>query len=96
MKEDHDGIRCFNYNQRGHIALKCPSSAALFCEESESTDHSNPSEDKEEVFRLGILEGVPVGNILLDTGGTRTLVQGSLLLQQCLVEGKDHRSLCPW
>ena len=79
-KKAQSSIKCFNCKKQGHMASKCPESKALFCrEQRESNDLA--------VYRSGLVEGQEVQKILLDTGCSRTMVQGSLVPQHKFLEG---------
>ena len=81
-------LRCFHCNQRGHMASQCPNNAALYCEEGEPKGQTTSPERQGVVYRRGMVEGVPVTDMLLDTGTTRTMVREDLVPPKKRVEGK--------
>ena len=92
------GPRCFNYHQLGHIAAKCPSSAAMFCCGSDC--RKQPAGGGECVYQskclgisyAGTVEGTAVSDIMLDTGATRTLVWRDLVPKEKI--GGGEISIC--
>ena len=81
-------VRCYNCKQRGHVATKCPSNAALFCQGEEQANDSTPQRVVKEAHRHGIVEGVHVSNILLDTCATRSMIREDLLPPDHRVDGE--------
>ena len=75
----------YNCKQKGHIAARCPSKASLYCDSDGIGEEASRSSD---VYRSGNVNGVPVEDILLDTGATRTLVREDLVPTRSRVDGK--------
>ena len=73
-------VTCFNCGQKGHVSTRCPSNA-LFC----GAQGRRPQEQG--VRRHGVVEGRYVGDILLDTGCSRTLVRKDLVPDKKMREG---------
>ena len=73
-------VTCFNCGQKGHVSTRCPSNA-LFC----GVRGRRPQEQG--VHRHGVVEGRYVGDILLDTGCSRTLVRKDLVPDKKMREG---------
>ena len=71
--------RCFHCQQRGHFAANCPNNAALYCEGEDRIDVSTPRRFKKGIHRCGVVEGVRVNGILLDTGATQSMVREDLV-----------------
>ena len=77
--------RCFNCHQLGHIAVKCPSSTAMFC--CGSDRRKQPVGGGGWVYqskcpgisRAGTVEDTAISDIMLDTGVTQTLVRRDLV-----------------
>ena len=65
-----DGPRCFNCQQKGHFANQCPSKPAMFCSREPAAT---------EPARTGLVDGLPVDRILLDTGAATTMVHKALV-----------------
>ena len=69
-KGEQSNVKCYNCGQRGHISTKCPS-AALFCrlEQPKQVLPANQSGFRpSSVCRSGLVEGIQVDQIVLDTG----------------------------
>ena len=81
-------VLCYNCKQRGHVAAKYPSNAALFCQGEEQANDSTLQRVVKEAHRHGIVEGVHVSNILLDTGATRSIIREDLLPPDHRVDGE--------
>lgn len=83
-------VKCYSCGQKGHLAMRCPAKA-LFCERQggQPTRRAVPPDIRVDstlcfdrgtgVYRSGKVEGVPVSDILLDTGCSRTLVRQELV-----------------
>ena len=84
-KPGREALRCYNCREPGHLAAKCPSNAALYCEGREARD---PAKAGQEVHRDGTIAGVPVSDILLDTGATRSMIHTDLLPPGHRMDGK--------
>ena len=83
-------IRCFECGERGHIAVNCPKNA-YFCRSGEEKARSEPQEietKKQDMTRVGRVEGTLVSDILLDTGCDRTLVRKELVPVERMVAGE--------
>ena len=78
-------IVCYNCKQKGHIAARCPSKASLYCDSDGIGEEASRSSD---VYRSENVNGVPVEDILLDNGATRTLVREDLVPTRSRVDGK--------
>ena len=78
-------IVCYNCKQKGHIAARCPSKASLYCDSDGIGEEASRSSD---VYRSENVNGMPVEDILLDTGATRTLVREDLAPTRSRVDGK--------
>lgn len=75
-----DGVRCFNCHRIGHVAAKCPYSTTMFCEvRGRKSEWQHSEWQRSKVSRKGMVEGVAVDDILLDTGSARTLVKRDLV-----------------
>ena len=75
-------VKCYNCGKRGHISMNCPEKAG-YC----GTDGS-----RKPVTRKGLVEGVVVSDILLDTGCTQTMVRRDLVSSSKIIEGKQPLS----
>ena len=85
-------VRCFNCGRSGHIAMRCPNNA-LFCrgvQERAATNVEPQSRSKpcRGVTRSGMVNGNLVGDILLDTGCSTTLVRRDLVSDERLRKGE--------
>ena len=67
--------RCYNCQQKGHLAVNCPSNPSLFSAGTGNRKSCLPSK----IYRKGTVNGVSVTDILLDTGASRTLVRRDLV-----------------
>ena len=63
-------VKCFSYGERGHISTKCPAKPVLLCR--------SLSVNKK-LCKVGMVEGVCVEGIFLDTGCGQTLVRKGLV-----------------
>ena len=70
------------------MASQCPNNAALYCDGGESRSRAITPDESGRVYRCGTVGKVPVSDILLDTGATRTLVREDLVQPEQRVEGK--------
>ena len=85
-----DQVRCFNCQEKGHVAVRCPHNA-LFCEEQDggqSVQERRPCTDSSGFYQRGVVEGHMVEDILLDTGCSRTLVHQALVPREKVLEGQ--------
>ena len=66
-------LRCYTCDGKGHTSKQCPS-RALFC--------GNSSKEKggvkNTILRQGLVNGILVDDLLLDTGCSRTIVRRDL------------------
>ena len=69
-----DGVKCYNCNEKGHLASNCPQKA-LFC----SLLPPEASEEQERVCHHGTVNGIYTQDIVADTGASKTLVHGSFV-----------------
>ena len=76
-------MKCFNCGKKGHMAVQCPDKA-LFCGEKLGGV----------VTCKGKVEGRDVGDILLDTGCSRTMVRRSLVPEERSLEGQAVTIQC--
>ena len=63
-------VTCYTCGNRGHMSMQCP---------SRPTINVDALPKKTEVYRTGIVGGVPVTDIVLDTGCSQTLVHRDLV-----------------
>ena len=88
-KGEQSNVKCYNCGQRGHISTKCPS-AALFCrlEQPKQVLPANQSGFRpSSMRRSGLVEGIQVDQIVLDTGCSRTMVRQDLVPENKIIEG---------
>ena len=86
---EQSNVKCYNCGQRGHISTKCPS-AALFCrlEQPKQVLPANQTGFRpSSVCRNGLVEGIQVDQIVLDTGCSRTMVRQDLVPESKIIEG---------
>ena len=76
-------VRCYNCGRKGHVAIRCPSRALCGLEKPQPM-----------MYRRGQVEGTWVGDILLDTGCTRTMVHNKLVPPSCIQEGRVTTIRC--
>ena len=83
--ETLEGIHCYNCGKKGHISRNCSSNALCGMEWEEVG-----------LKRRGTVEGTEVRDIMLDTGCTRTMVQGDLISKDKIhvLEGKSAVVRC--
>ena len=92
-KRDLKDMKCFNYQQKGHLATSCPH-GAMFCSERRADYKGNSAVRQATVARTqglcvpGKVEGTPVKSVVLDTGCSRTLVRSNLVPQVKIMEGE--------
>ena len=67
-KEKFKDIMCWKYFQKGHIAVNCPGAKVMYCDNSQQRRHRSYPR----AVQPGLLEGIPVSDIMLDTGSNRT------------------------
>ena len=83
-KEKPKDITCWKCFQKGHIAINCPGAKVMFCDnEQRRKRRSYPR-----AVRPGLVDGVAVSDIMLDTGSNRTLIRGDLVPAEKLVKGE--------
>ena len=82
--------RCFHCQQRGHFAAHCPNNATLYCEgeDKSSVDVSAPHQGEKGIFRRGVVDGVYIKDILLDTGASRSMIREDILPPDHRVDGE--------
>ena len=71
-------MKCYNCSKYGHISAQCPEKASLFCGGGIGRS----------VVRTGLVEGVEVFDVLLDTGCTRMMVRSDLFPENKLLPGE--------
>ena len=92
-KRAHKDIKCFNCQQRGHLAVNCPH-GAMFCSEcpvdykGNSAVRQTSTAKGQGLYTPGKVEGSSVESIVLDTGCSRTLVRSNLVPQDKVLEGE--------
>ena len=69
-------VTCFNCNEKGHYASRCPRKA-LLCSSLSTTQAD--SLQKNRVYHNGTINGIFCKDILVDTGANKTLVRGDLV-----------------
>ena len=83
-EEKPKDITCWKCFQKGHIAINCPGVKVMFCDnEQRRKCRSYPR-----AVRAGLVDGVAVSDIMLDTGSNRTLIRGDLVTAEKLVKGE--------
>ena len=85
-------VRCFNCGRNGHIAMWCPNNA-LFCQGVQKrgptkVQRQRQGKPAQGITKSGTVEGHPVGDILLDTGCSTTLVRRELVPEERLLDGE--------
>ena len=77
-------VQCFNCKEKGHFSYKCPKNSGLYCDEVSTP--ALPATEEGDVYRSGCVNGMQVGDIILDTGASRTLVRGDLVPPRAMLE----------
>ena len=77
-------VKYFNCRKFGHVSMHCPEKASYFCRDGRGWS----------VARAGLVEGITVSDILLDTGCTRTMVRRDLVQEESLLPGEAVTVLC--
>ena len=90
-KRDLKDMKCFNCQQKGHLATSCPH-GAMFCSERR-VDYKGNSTVRQAPIKQGLcvpgkVEGTLVKSVVLDTGCSRTLVRSNLVPQDKIMEGE--------
>ena len=78
-------VVCYNCEQSGHIAVRCPNNSNLFC---------SAVGTRLSVRRPGIVEGTMEQDIILDTGCSQTMVREDLAKTSKLLEGEAVTVRC--
>ena len=90
QKRDLKDIKCFNCQQRGHLAVNCQH-GATFCSEH-PVDNSAVSQTSaasgQGLYTPGKVKGTTVESIVLHTGCSTTLVRSNLVTQDEVLEGE--------
>ena len=98
-RKDLKDIECYNCHKKGHYSSNCPQKAML-CTEREvncgviSKMRKLPFATQPGTLKAGVVEGRSVGDILLDTGCSRTLVHRELVPESKLKDGKAVAICC--
>ena len=69
-------VKCFSCGERGHISTRCPAKPALLCRSLSMN---------KKLYKVGMVEGVCVEGIFLDTGCGQTLVRKGLVPKEKLL-----------
>lgn len=85
-RQDLSNIECFNRHNKGYYSANCPHNS-MFCRMPEN-DISATTVQGPKVLKLGKVEGIHVGDIVLDTGCSRTLVHRDLVPEENLLAGE--------
>lgn len=83
-KEKFKDVTCWKCFQKGHIAVNCPGAKTMFCDGTQRRKRRSYPR----AVQPGLVEGVAVSDIMLDTGSNRTLVRRDLVPAQKMVEGE--------
>jgi len=89
-------MKCFNCQEKGHLAVNCPNNA-LFCSERRVDYQGNSAVRAvctQGLQGSGKVDGIPVKSVVLDTGCSRTLVRSDLVSQDNLLEGEVVAICC--
>ena len=82
-------LRCYTCDGKGHTSKQCPS-GALFC--------GNSSKEKggvkNTILRQGLVNGILVDDLLLDTGCSRTIVRRDLVEDEQWLDGESTIIQC--
>ena len=79
QNRDASTVRCFNCDEKGHYASKCPRKA-LYC--------GQPEGEADRARRRGIINGVFCNDILVDTGAIQTFVRKELVTDNDILDGE--------
>ena len=87
-------VVCYNCQQKGHYSSKCPANAMLVVEQ-QADQRGNWDVRSQEVAQklnvhttAGVIEGVEVQDILLDTGCAKTIVREDYVPKEKYLEGE--------
>ena len=80
-------VKCFCCGERGHISTRCPAKPTLLCR--------SLSVNKK-LCKVGMVGGVCVEGIFLDTGCGQILVRKRVGAQGEIVIGNRGARMCPW
>ena len=83
-KEKFKELTCWKCFRKGHIAAACPESTSMYC----AWTQQKKSKSYPRAVRTGLVEGIPVQDIMLDTGSNRTLIRRDLVPTEKPVEGE--------
>ena len=90
-------VRCYNCNQQGHIASKCPSKTVLYT----GQEHPKPvsviqNKGLDETLPTvieGEVDGVPVQDILVDSGAAKMMVHKDLVSKEKMMRKEFEVSI---
>ena len=88
-KGEQNNVKCYSCGQQGHNSTKCPS-AALFCRLEQPKQVLPASQSgfrPSSVCRSGLVEGIQVDQIVLDTSCSQTMVRQDLVPESKIIEG---------
>ena len=83
-KSEKPPLRCYNCGKHGHISMYCLEKASYLCADGWGRS----------VARVGLVEGVRVSDIILNTGCSRTMVRSDLVPTDKLLPGEATTVRC--